>query len=122
MLWLCLLAALVGGVFFGGRQSIALVRQGDFAGADRALLRSGLVAAACGVLAASLTLGWPWKRESVSVPEEVTRTVVRTVQVPVRVTRWLFFSREETKSVEVADRVTETIWQAREQVRFSPFL
>jgi hypothetical protein len=39
------------------------------------------------MLTTTMTLGPPWIEEAVSMPEEITRTVVDTVKVPVTVSR-----------------------------------
>jgi hypothetical protein len=118
MLWLVLILAIVVGVFAGGRTAIRFARQADFDSANRALFVSGLVAACCGMLATFLTLGWPWKRVSESVGTELTKTVVKTVEVPVQVTRWLFFRGEEIVKKEVPTKVVEVVWITQDAVRF----
>lgn len=70
----------------------------------------------------TFTLGWPFTSVTVSVPEEVTRTVVDTVQVPVQVTRWIFFKSTRLEAQEVPKEITETIVRTGSRDVFSPSL
>ena len=88
MVWIAVILGLVVGMVAGGWQSLRLAREGDLKKAQGVLRRAAILAAGCGVLLTVPTLGWPFKAVTVSAPEEVTRTVVETVEVPVTVTRW----------------------------------
>lgn len=122
MLWIPLLVGIVVGVFAGGRSAFRLACHMEYDAARRKLFFSGLWASVCGMMAASLTLGWPWKPVSVSAVEEVTRTVTKTVEVPVRVTRWIFFRGEEKRKVDIKEEVTEKIAREKEVQQFSVLL
>ena len=111
-LWICLVAGVGLGMFGGGWAAIRAARGGDFAGAETALRLAARVAGGCGMLAAALTLGWPFKSVTTSMPVEVTRTVVEAVTVP-----FLFF----WSATERRERlVTETVFHGATSRQFDP--
>jgi len=122
MLWVALIIAISVGAYCQGWHSLRLARQGDLQGAHRALFQASLLAAACGIGLTTLTLGWPFKEVSVSVPEEVSRTVVETVLVPVQFTYWIFFKATRTETREVSKEVREIFFRRQTAFEFSPWL
>ncbi|MFO0877564.1 MAG: hypothetical protein U0840_09330 [Gemmataceae bacterium] len=122
MLWVTLALGLLLGAFFGGWHSIRLARQGDRDGAERSLHRGALVAALGGAVLTVPTLGWPFMAATVSVPEEVIRTVTETVLVPVEVTRWFFFKGTEWEATEVKRQVREATLRNEKRQEFSGWL
>ena len=78
-----------------------------------------ILAAAGGAALTLPTLGWPFKAVSVSVPGEVTRTVVETMDVPVQITRWFFWKATRTETREVTREVKETVYRTEARSEFS---
>lgn len=74
------------------------------------------------IMAAFVLLGWPFKQHTITVPEEVTTTVIETVKVPVTVYRWFVWPVTEEKIEQVPKEVTETIIHGREIKGFSAWL
>jgi hypothetical protein len=68
------------------------------------------------------TLGWPLKEVSHSVPEEISKTVVETVEVPVQVTRWRFLKTTKMETHDVAREVKETVFHSETRQEFSVWL
>jgi hypothetical protein len=67
-------------------------------------------------------LGWPFKEVSVSVPEEVSKTVVEIVEVPVQVTKWFFWKTTKAERQEVEKEVKETRYHTESKREFSVWL
>jgi len=119
MLWLTLSIAVSLGAFFGGWRSLRLAREGELQQAHRTLHSAALVAGVCGGLLTMPTLGWPFIAVSESVPEEVTKTVIETVEVPVRVTVWFFWTAIRMEPQAVPKSVSETIFHSETRQQFS---
>jgi hypothetical protein len=122
-LWICFIVAIIAGALGGGWQSLRLARAGQFSKATMAVRTGGVVAGICAGLALFLTLGWPMKERSVSVPEEVSRTFDEAVQVPVRIWVWFVptpFKRSDQKIVR--HTVTETVVHSVTERHFSVWL
>lgn len=122
MVWIILIMACLAGVYWGGGQSLRLARRGDFDQALVAERTGGLCAAGMAMLGAFVFLGWPFCDEQVSVPEEIARTIVETVEVPVAVPRWIFWTRTEMKATTQERTVVETIFHSRSVRHFSIIL
>lgn len=109
MLWVVLVIGMIAGGFGGGFRSLRLARHGALSDASRLAKRSALVAGVCGAALTVPTLGWPFQEVTVSVPEEVLKAVVETVEVPVRITRWFFWTTTGTETREVSRDVWVTV-------------
>ncbi|HWL08686.1 MAG TPA: hypothetical protein VNQ76_09785, partial [Planctomicrobium sp.] len=107
------------GTLLGGWSAWQMARQDRFPEATKFLVRAQVIAGVTTLIGLSLFLRWPFISESVSVPEEVTRTIVETVAVPVRVTRWVFFSETRTEIQEVPKDILETVLRVETRYRFS---
>jgi hypothetical protein len=122
MLWLSLFAAVIFGTIFGGWRSLRLAREGELGQAHRALHLAALVAGVCGALLPLPTLGWPWSAVTVSVSEEVEKTVTETVDVPVIVRHWywLYLAEQQIEHQERQKTVTEKVprYETRQQFRW----
>lgn len=120
--WICcILGVLVGTIRYGTR-ALQHARENRFDEATGALQKGAILS---GVIALFLTvvfLGWPFQSKTISVTEEVTRTVMETVEVPVLITYWFFFSAIEMRPQEVPREVTESIIRERLGRSFSPLL
>jgi hypothetical protein len=57
-----------------------------------------------------------------NAPETVGRTVGETIEVPVRVTRWIFFTRPAVESRTVAKEITETAYSSGTHTAFHAWL
>lgn len=118
-IWIAISVGCGIGLATGGWRSLKEARQGDLGKAVRSVKHGGRIAAVTAVAVTFLLLGWPLGNVSVSAPEEVTRTVVETVQVPVQVTRWLFWSTTRQEAREVEKQITETVVHTRTAQQFS---
>ena len=113
-LWICLVVGVALGMLGGGWRAIRAARGGDFAAAERTLMLAARIAGGCGMLAAALTLGWPFRSVTTPMPVEVTRTVVEAVTVP-----FLYF----WSATERRERlVTETVFHDAPSRQFDPLL
>lgn len=119
---ICLAVGVAAGMFLGGFRALRYARAQDFPQAIRTLRRSALAAAAVTALGSFLLLGWPLKSQTVAVPEEVSRTILETVEVVVEVPTWIFFTTTKTETREVPKVVVETIVRNEARDSFSPWL
>lgn len=71
------------------------------------------------MVVAFLLLGWPFMDGTRSSPEEIQRTVIETIEVPVQVTRWFFFSSTEFQKQQVERTISETVVHQRTVSEFS---
>ena len=110
-MFVSLLAGIIAGTVFGGWKAVGLARDGARPKARKWLRVAQWVAASVTVLALFGLKGWPFKSETISVPEEITRTVIETVEVPVEVTRWLFFKGTAYETQEAPRLVSETVYR-----------
>ena len=113
-LWITLVVGVGLGMAGGGRAAIRAARAGNFPAAHAALATARVVAAGCGMLAAAMTLGWPFKDVTSTVPVEVARTVVEAVSVP----SWFFWTATESRQRVVR----ETAYRSTTSRQFSPWL
>lgn len=120
--WMCLFLGVFAGITRFGRQARRQARDHRVDEATAALRKGALFSALFAMLMTVVFFGWPFHYETISVPEEVTRTIIETVEVPVVVTSWIFFSTTKLELQEVPRQVTETIVSTRRGTRFSPFL
>lgn len=125
-LFLCLLVIILGGALFGRHRTLGYARAGDFIGAERALRWGALLVGVCGVLATAATQGWPWKDSTKTVPEEVSKTAVETVEATVEVPRKLLFitigKKKQTEVREQPKQVIEWVTKEVQSREFSPWL
>jgi len=119
---ICLLAGAFFGVIFGGRTALRYARRHELENATRSLHAGALAAGGVAMISTTLLLGWPMKESTVAVPVEVIRTVVETIQVPVEVTKWFFFTSTTTKKQEVPKEITETVMRSHKVNEFSIWL
>jgi len=122
MLWIASLIGLAIGAVCGGYRALRMARQGDLPGATRSLRSACFAAAIAGTALTIPVMGWPWKEKSATVPETVHRTVEETIEVPVQVTRWIFFKRTTTESRQVTKEITETKYRSEMHTEFSAWL
>ena len=125
-LFFSLILVVLGGAFAAWQRSIRHARAGDFARADWWVRCCACAAGACAMLATTLTVGWPWKEGTVSVPQEVTRTVLEPVETVVQIPRKLFgvrvWTSEERRSVQQPKQVTDTVYHSASTREFSVWL
>ena len=118
----CLVIGAVVGTAFGGRQALRCARNHVFAKAARWLQVSAVAAAFASAIACSLILGWPWRSIESSTPEEVSRTVMETVEEVSQVPYWWFFKRNVTVAHEEPKEVTAIVMRATTVTVFDPLL
>lgn len=121
-IWICLVVGMLIGFMAGSISSFQHARKDRFVEANRHLRRGAWAAAVTTVLLAFLLLRWPFIDESKNVPYEVTKTVVETVEVPVQVTKWFFWTSTELQPQQVPREVTETEFREQTVRRFSPLM
>lgn len=121
-LFICLAAGMLAGICFGGWKALRHARRHELEKASKSLRWGSFAAGGFAMAFTTLTLGWPMKESTVSVPEEVTRTVVETVQVPVEVTKWFFFKTTTTETQEVSKEITDTVARSHKVSELSAWL
>ncbi|MBB01544.1 MAG: hypothetical protein CMJ47_02750 [Planctomyces sp.] len=109
-------------MFCYGVRSIKNASADNFDDAFSCMRYSKVIAFLVAVLAVMVVLKWPFRETTRTVPEEVTKTVIDTVNVPVEVTSWFFFTQTENKLQEVATNVTETAITEKEVTVFDPWM
>lgn len=120
--WICCFLGVLAGTMRHGWRALGLAREHRFDEATRALCQGAVLSAIFAMLLTAVFFGWPFQGETISVPEDVTRTVIETTEVPVVVTKWLLFSTTKMELQEVPRQVTETIISTRRGSSFSPLL
>ena len=100
-------------------QSLHYAHRDDFVRANTRLRTGALIGGSVAMLCISWQLGWPWLSRTESVSEEVTQTIVETVQVPVQVTHWFFWTKTVKEAREVPKNVTVTVQRPVQTLRFS---
>lgn len=118
-LWLSFIVALSIGFRFGGRKSLSFARSDELARANRCLQRGAIIAAVSAVAMTSATLGWPFVSETKSESYEVTKRIAESVEVPVQVTWWFFWTVTEMRIQEVPKDIVETHFRETTVSRFS---
>lgn len=118
-LLICLAIGLLGGIYFGGWTTLRHARRHELESAARSLRWGSFAAGGFAMVCTTLTLGWPMKAIEISVTQEVTRTVVETVQVPVRT--WRFWTTE-TEAQDVAREITEELVRSERVRQFSVWM
>jgi len=121
-LLICFVVGSIAGILLGGRTSLRYARQYEFAKANKALRGGAIAAGGFAALCTTLTLGWPMKQSQASVPEEVTRTIIETVQVVVEVPKWIFFKTTKIEDTQVPKEITETVLRSTTVSEFSIWL
>lgn len=114
MLAAILVVCILLGFWKGGWQSLRLARQGDLEQARKRLRRSAIITGVCSLLLTIPVFGWPWRNVTISVPEEIRRTIIDTVTDP-----FLFFFSKTRK--EPRD-VIEIVFRIRQVDVFEPWL
>ncbi|HBN77283.1 MAG TPA: hypothetical protein DD473_16010 [Planctomycetaceae bacterium] len=121
LLYILLAASGIAMISYGSR-AIKHARNQEFDRAFSCMRSSKLIAFTIAILATMLVLRWPLREKTVSVSEEVSKTVIETVSVPVQVTSWFFFTRTENQLQEVERNVIETVVSAKGVHVFDPWL
>lgn len=121
--WLCLIVAITIGIATGGFSALQQARNHEFSAANRLLWRGAWCAAITAVVLCVVLLKYPFRDVRVSATEEVTIIIKKTIEVPVKVGRWIFpewfFPTTGTTTVEVETPVTKSITRELEERRFS---
>jgi hypothetical protein len=120
--WICLLIGVSAGAWSGGWGSASRLRRGDLPGARAALAAGRWSSAIATIVATFVLLGWPFKREMVGVPEEITTTLIETVTVPKTVYDWYIWPCTVETIEQVPRQVVRTIFHEREIRGFSAWL
>lgn len=120
--WLIIVGAGGTVLYWNGSASLSLARRGKLVDAARSARCGGLAAAIIAMIGATLVWGWPFYRAEVSVPVEIHRTVVEAVEVPIQVTRWIFWKRTVMTSEDRERDVVETTFQQHIAYHFSFWL
>jgi len=92
---LCLLIGLIAAMVSFGWRALSSGRAHDFDVATKFARKSTVVAFLIALISTTALFGWPWRPMKSSVAEEVSRTVVESVDEVVEVPTWFGLGKEK---------------------------
>lgn len=118
----CLLIGVAAGLVFGGWRALQYARRQDFTKAVGWLRLSAGTTALASAIALFTFLGWPWRAVESDVAEEVSHTVMESVDEVIEVPWLWFFKTKKTVTHEEPKEIKETITHHTTAQQFDPWL